>query len=298
MKRPKVAQLKKLLGFMEERQRIFLRRQAGEPWPWTKDPILRRYRFCCVYRELDKVTIWLRQHWREPYANSPNLWFAMCIARMINLPETLDAIGFPEEWNPRRVLRILEQRKREGKQIYSGAYMLGGGIKSGASKPRYTVMEILNPVWRAVFTGKSAPPWMRVSQATTLQSSFEWLLPFHGWGKFLVYEVITDLRHTRYLQNAPDIQTWANVGPGAQRGLNRLYERDLNGGHPQAQLLEELLVVKEWIEERRDRSLLPTLEARDIEHSLCETDKMERARERLAAGKNVGLERFKAPGLV
>ena len=127
-----------------------------------------------------------------------------------------------------------------------------------------------------------------------LQDMFEWLIQFHGWGKFLAYETVTDLRHTRYLCNAPDINTWANAGPGAQRGLNRLYKRELNKSHSQSQLLEELLLLNSWVIENRDTRLLPTWEARDTEHGLCETDKMLRAKEREAAGKVSGLERFHA----
>ena len=82
--------LRRLLDFMQERQRIYLKRQAGEPWPWTDDPILRDYRIENVFREQDRVTVWLREHWREPYAAHPNLWFAMAVARQINWPDTLE----------------------------------------------------------------------------------------------------------------------------------------------------------------------------------------------------------------
>src|SRR4051812_18417786 len=61
--------------WINERHAIYLRRQAGQPFPWTTDAILQRYRFCNVFRELDTVTVWLRQNWREPFANHENLWF-------------------------------------------------------------------------------------------------------------------------------------------------------------------------------------------------------------------------------
>jgi len=299
MKLPKVRMLKKQLYWMHERQRIYLKRLSGEPWPWTQDPILRSFRFCCVYRENDKVTQWIRDNWRIPYADHPNLWFAMCVARQINWPDTLAEIGFPEDWNPRRVLRILEKRKRSGKKIYSGAYILGGGNPDGVSKIRYTVMGILNPLWRWAKSRSSTQrfPW-ETEEAPTLKATFDWLLSFHGFGRFLAYEVVTDLRHTRCLCNASDINTWANIGPGAQRGLNRLYERDVRKSHPQSQLLEELLAVYEWIRDRRDAVLLPTLELRDMEHVQCECEKYWRAEERLREGRMVGLERFVPPGLL
>jgi hypothetical protein len=307
MKLPKAKMLRKFLYWMEERQRIYLKRQAGEPWPWTKDLLLKRFRFCNVYREQDKVTQWLRENWREPYKDHNNLWFATCLARQINWIPTLAEIGFPTKWDPRKVLRMLEARKKRGEQIYSGAYILGGGNTKNEVKTRYTIMTVLNPLWRKVSKAgcsceDGAPPWGWYNKGcehpSTLQETFEWLLTFHGFGKFLAYEVVTDLRHTRYLEHASDIMTWANAGPGAQRGLNRLYERELKQSHPSSQLLEEMLMLMEWVLTHRDPILLPTLEVRDIEMSLCEIDKYLRCKERMEREETIGLERFRPPSLI
>lgn len=291
-KLPVKPMLKVFLNWVEERQRVHLRRESGEPPPWTNNPILRKYRFCSTYREDDRVTKWIREHWREPYAQHPNLWFAMCIARQINWPDSLEAIGFPETWEPRKVLKILNQRMKDRKKTFTSAYLLGGGNNTGLSKVEYIINHVLNPVYRKFSVGTV------LHANATLQAVWETLIQFHGWGKFLAYETVTDLRHTRYLCNAPDINTWANAGPGAQRGLNRLYRRELNQSHPQTQLLEELLLLNTWVTENRDVKLLPTWEARDTEHCSCEFDKMLRAVERERDGKTVGLERFKPPGLV
>ncbi len=56
-----------VFAFVHERHQIYLRRQAGQPKPWTANPILQQYRFTNVYRELDRVTIWIRENWREPH---------------------------------------------------------------------------------------------------------------------------------------------------------------------------------------------------------------------------------------
>jgi hypothetical protein len=42
--------------FAAERQQAFRRRVAGEPGPWTADPILREYKFCNVFRAADRVS--------------------------------------------------------------------------------------------------------------------------------------------------------------------------------------------------------------------------------------------------
>ena len=63
-----------------------------------------------MHREDDKVTKWVRENWREPYADHPNMPFSMAVARQINWPPTLEAIGFPERWNPERVKKIMQDR--------------------------------------------------------------------------------------------------------------------------------------------------------------------------------------------
>jgi hypothetical protein len=88
----------------------FVGAKAGKPQPWTTYRILSRYKMCNVYREQDRVTAWIRENWRAPYADHPNLWFAMCVARAINWPETLEEIAFPDTWNPKRVVAVLEDR--------------------------------------------------------------------------------------------------------------------------------------------------------------------------------------------
>jgi hypothetical protein len=50
-----------------------------------------------------------------------------------------------------------------------------------------------------------------------------------------------------------------------------------------------------WVDEHRDTTILPTLEMRDLEHSLCAYDKWRRAHEALKAGQRVTLERFRPP---
>ena len=78
-----------LFAFVRERHQIYLRRKAGQTKPWTTDPILQQYRFCNVYRELDTVTKWIRDNWRRPHCDDPDLWFAMVVARLVNWPDTM-----------------------------------------------------------------------------------------------------------------------------------------------------------------------------------------------------------------
>jgi hypothetical protein len=164
----------------------------------------------------------------------------------------------------------MRDRSERGDKVYTGAYMLRGPIQGDPSgsqdKPNYTALRVLQPVWqdRAVIR-----PWMKL----TLESACTMLEAYHGWGGFLAYEVATDLRHCPgWLDKAPDIMTWANAGPGAVRGLNRLHGRPLKQTMSQERANAEMKHLLQ-MSPLYLAPHVPALEMRDIEHSLCECDK-------------------------
>lgn len=96
----------------------------------------------------------------------------------------------------------------------------------------------------------------------------------------MAYEIVTDMRHTRLLEDATDIYTWANPGPGAKRGLRRLglpSTPDAKAITSMRGLLERHVYIAEQFDDKdadgAELSNLPMVEMRDIEHSLCEFDK-------------------------
>lgn len=262
-----------LFYWANERHWIHLKRYTGDPWPWTDDPILQKYKFTEVYRELDKVTTWLRVNWREPYANHPNLWLMMCLARVINWPPTLQEIvertSFPDEWCPDDIVAVMRDRQARGEKVYTGAYMLRGDIwrehAETNDKPTYTVKTILHQL--VVDADNAAPKY-----DDTIESFTKRLSAYPGWGGFLAYEVATDLRWTRYLRHAEDIMTWANAGPGAQRGLCRVFGLPLKTALREEESLEMVRNLLAASRKRLGLHMKP-FEMRDVEGSLCETDK-------------------------
>lgn len=276
--------------WMNERHAIYLRRKAGEPGPWTEDDILRTYAFCNVFRELDRVTVWVRERIREPYADHPNLWLMLALARTINWPETLEHLMNSGVWpwgeyDADGVAAVLDYRQRHGAKVYTGAYMIRAESDPKApwydwTKQEYVARIVIGRLWAKRkefgYLFHAATP-----SGPTLEAVWRWFLRFHGWGPFMAYEVVTDLRWTRYLDRAPDIYTWANAGPGALRGLNRLLGRKLD--QPMSPdvatgLMRELLRLAPDYLAPTVRNGDAPLELRDIEHSLCETDKYLRVR--------------------
>ena len=138
--------------------------------------------------------------------------------------------------------------------------MLTGTL--GGTKVEQTVDKILTPLYNNFPTDYSS-----------LENSWKSFLPYAGFSDFMSYEVVTDLRHTKWLEKAPDIMTWANPGPGAMRGLNRIFGRELNDKQKKPLFIQEMRDLLALL----NNEPLP-LEMRDIEHCLCEFDKYERAR--------------------
>ena len=296
--------------FLRERHAIYVRRKEGRPYPWTDDPVLRSGHFCNVFRELDRVTIWVRKNIREPYADHPNLWIMLAIARYINWPPTLQWLidrktawpGDSATFDPKFLTAALEAQAATGAKVYTGAYMIRAESDPKKewyswSKHRYIAEVVIGRLWEdrdawqdLLDHGNQNARTDEDAQPSLEQIWSEFQHPrYVGWGPFMAYEVVTDLRHTRYLRNAPDIYTWANAGPGAIRGLNRLHGRELKTQPKREQTNAEMRALMEELNRYSSLEFLrvfgtPTdtvqdiFEMRDIEHSLCEFDKYERVR--------------------
>lgn len=264
-------QIELFFYWINERHAIFLRRQAEEDWPWTNDQILQTYKFCNVFRELDTVTVWIDENIRKPYANHPELFFNLMMSRLINLPGTLEEIGFIEKYNADYVRAVLQSRKDRRLPMVTGAYMITGTLGGkGVMKPEQLADYVLQPVWNM---RREITPILK----DNLKSAYYRILNAKapGFGRFLCYEVVTDLRWTRYLSKADDIYGWANAGPGALRGINRLYGNDLRT-HTSQDFANEVMQYLLEISSDYLQDYVPELEMRDIEHSLCEYDKYSR----------------------
>jgi len=296
--------LNDIAAFMKARHDIYLDRKAGKPGPWTTDPVLRDGRFCNIFRELDTVTIWIDQNIRKPYADHEHLWLMLALARYINWPDTLAALiespgAWPshEDFAPENATRVLAAKASFGDKVYTGAYMIRAESDTTKewyswSKHRYIAEIVIGRLWedRAAFVEV-----LEGKRQASLEQVWKLFQEPHyiGWGPFMAYEVVTDLRHTRYLEDAPDIYTWANAGPGAIRGLNRLYGRNLEAKPRPEQTNREMFELMKDLNALDEPGfnatfgepcdVNPRFEMRDIEHSLCEADKYERVR--LGEGK-------------
>lgn len=284
---------KELFNWIKERYSISRKKAAGAPKPWTADPILLNYRFCNVHREDDKVTIWIRENWREPYDSDPNLWFAMVVARLINWPDSLAECqtGVFKKgnvfWSPEVFTKTLDLRKAEGQKVFTGAYMVRADATPPSSKAGYLAERVLTPLWVAGARKRGIR-----KDLPTLKALHLWLTGFRDMGSFMAAQVIADVKYQTMWRGAPDWETFAAPGPGSQRGLNRVLGYDKNepfgGSGPDWKL--NLLLLKKEIDPLAKKAGIPPIHAQDLQNCLCEFDKYERVR--LGEGK----PRSKYPG--
>jgi hypothetical protein len=214
-----------LLAFwIKERRNILAEKEAGLARPWTEDPILNNYRFTNVRREDDRVTKWIANHWRNPYVYHENLLPAMVLARMLNNPDTLQEIGFPEQWNKDALIAHIKARRDSGAKILNAAYLITTcGVRMDKVDYIVGVADSVYQHSRQYLPGEE-----------TLEVYFNYLTQFKGLGSFLSAQVIADIKNTPYhpLQKAPDWWSWAAPGPGSLRGLrNVLARQDLSERH-------------------------------------------------------------------
>lgn len=263
--------VERLFAFAKERYSISQKKDRGDTPPWTDDPILRDYRFCSIYREDDKVTRWIRNNWREPHADDPDLWFAMCLARLLNLPASLEAVGYPERWNELRFLQKIDRYRQDHgdtkAKIFNGAY-----IVSAPTSPKhvYLAREILTPLWVQRRT-------LRPRNGDTLNSYHMQLGQMHGFGSFMTAQVIADLKYHGPLKHAIDWWTFAASGPGSRKGLNAVLERPLGAPWVEDDWRMALSELRKQLLPMFKKAKMPMPHAQDCQNLLCEYSKMHRA---------------------
>ena len=261
--------IERFFWWMEERHRIFLKKNMGlSRQQWTDDEILKTYRFTNPFRENDKTTVWFRENMRDPLKNNDAVLMATVIFRWFNFiqtGETLLANNLHIDWNP-EVAR--EEIKKQSKYV-TGGYI----IKTPDGMDKVDgVIWCVNRIW------PQREQLANDIRSNNLRGSWNLFMQFPYLGAFMSYELITDLRHTHLLDTADDIYTWANAGPGAMRGLNRIHGRPLNFKSRKHNFNLEMRDLLSMSPLHLTEDFLPKLEMRDIEHSLCEFDKYERVR--------------------
>lgn len=195
--------------FVDERMRIWIKKQNGEIPPHTSDPILNKYRFCNILRELDRQTI--EYHTLlNPLRLDFSLWLLnMFYARMVARPDTVKAAGllsFKDSANRQVYDKLLEHPK----PTYGTPYVF----------PISTIMRSSTPT-RELFITQHLPTVMKriadeiqTWQNEPVDSGVAKIVAIFGYNlRFLWTEVLIDVayQYPEYI----DLFGRFPIGPGA-----------------------------------------------------------------------------------
>jgi alpha-glutamyl/putrescinyl thymine pyrophosphorylase clade 1 len=250
-----------------------LRREAGEPRPWTKDAILSVYKFTNVYREHDRVTRWMAKNVREPLADDQTLVHACIAFRWFNRIKTGEAIfkgepGYLIPWfRYIRNGRISELKEAIIYKCDSGPYVTGAYIiktPAGMNKLDGVLSIIDSAMPKAVAIQKSPG---------SLEQAYNILLTAPYMGTFTAAQVIADLKYTPRYRDAKDWYTFVHSGPGSRAGLNLLLGRPRIAPWKEGDWVAKIQEMREALTPKFVEQGWEIPHAQDVQNNLCEFSK-------------------------
>lgn len=270
-----MANLKTLLKFVVERENIRLKKQAGASPPFTKDKILRDYRFCNIRRSDDRVSSWLIENvLLEKYIqhNLPNFLLFSAWCRWVNWPPTIQKVGeagispaSTVDWP--KLGRFVDKLK--GKK-WTGAYMIVA--PRGSRKPKKGLFVAKTVIERSLKPGLPLLVAQLNQPQVRSETIWEQLTTHAYFGDFMAGQIVADWGYTSLLKNAPDHYTWAPVGPGSKRGFNRLMRRPLRTKIEPGEWKQVIAEVRSAIINELGEQYLD-FDAMSVQNCFCEFDK-------------------------
>lgn len=208
--------------FIYERQNIFMKRQH-DLLPWTKDKILSTYKFCNVYRQLDKCTIYLMKELNSGNYDIKQKLFLIILFRRFN------QIGFFKMMRPalkprfdaELAIEILDNAKDSGEKIFNDAYTICQVPFDRTYRKTEKHVQIILAM-EEFYRKKRVDLLLPNNQPLYAELFFKNLKAnSHAVGSFLAYQIMQDLD---YLMPIPRMGDFTFVGPGAMPALARIFE--------------------------------------------------------------------------
>lgn len=213
------------LDFVEERHRVWQKRQAGQPQHWTDDPILRARKFTNVFRVLDPGSQYLLHMMQEPGIGPADALARAYLYRMTNRPETWDYLQAEMGWWPlaadmgEPLASMLAGYRDQGGQVFSGAYIImpEPGVK-GVDKAR----SVVKLAERYFHPDSPACIVNQFLEEPSMERRFYLLLDQPGIGPFIAMQVLTDFGYSPFGADQ-DEDEFVMAGPGARKGAKEIF---------------------------------------------------------------------------
>lgn len=206
--------LREIEKFSSERMRVWEEKTRGKKQPYTKDVILQKYKFCNIYRELDRQTIEIHKD-LKPLESNFSLWLLnLAFHRFVSKPETVKAVGHLNFENNQKTLEKLRNLE---KPKYGAAYIF----------PVSTIQESELPTreeFFCLYLQQKVPEIAKLVanfDNKTVIEALEVILPVFGYNmRFHWTEILIDVAY----QYPDRIELFKDfhIGPGALPTAKRL----------------------------------------------------------------------------
>ena len=262
--------------FAAERQRIFERRLAGDPPPWTSDRVLREFKFCNVFRAADRVSQYMIRevcYHGEPCTPADRL-FQITAFRTFSRPATWRTVRgilgrYPllDDLAAGSFTRALDAARASNGGLYTGAFILCATRAYGHAAKHLNHAAML----AHMFLQDSLAS--QLMDAGSLREVYDLLRGYPLMGDFMAYQTAIDLNYSDLLTFGEN--DFTQPGPGALRGIRKVFEDP--GDYTPAEIIH-------WMTDRQEQEFtrlgLPfagllgrPLHAIDCQNLFCETDK-------------------------
>lgn len=289
-------------SFVLERQQIFRRRQCNLPAPWTNDPILQRYHFTNIFRDLDRGTqVLARTLDLHSGANAELKVLNVMLYRTINNAVTWQSVG---GWasSATHAQDIARDVCARGNSAFTQAWEVNQLLR------RALLRGVGVETWRASWN--PAEVHAAASVASTFAEVMRVFRRYPALSKFAGYQAALDfgmlypklhsdapngpIRVGYTLHHGESEDRWRGPGAAAARVLGEPHPGNVFkrlGPPAGARYLNNLV---ERVRDQQDRYLFGVygvawhdatagqgrrLTKVDAEHALCEFDKYERLRD-------------------
>ncbi|MBL8015343.1 MAG: hypothetical protein JNK26_04110 [Candidatus Doudnabacteria bacterium] len=215
--------IKEISLFASKRMHAWENKIAEKPRPYSDDPILKNYRFCNIYRELDAQTIQIHQD-LLPLKDNFELWLLnLAFHRFVCRPQTVKDIGHLSFYTKDNE-KVMQRLQNLSRPKYGTAYVFP--ISAIQRSPYPTREEFF-----CLYLPTKIPQITQLIQTfseETVNSALPKILPAFAFNlKFHWTEILIDIAYQ--FPDKINLFKDFHIGPGALPTLKRLSKiEDIN----------------------------------------------------------------------
>lgn len=285
--------LQEFFEFIYDRHHIWYKKSFLKlESPWTDDPILQTYKFCNIYRELDKVSIVIDETiCKSQELDFESKFFNILAGRVFNLDYTYSkmlGILDPRNFDHKYYEDLLDSKIKKGLGIWNSAYT----VTQMKFDKNYRKEKHAQFLLMFDYVSKNIEFLTRgLRKCTSLREATLKLCKLPLIGEFLAGEIVQDLTYCRpffFSNEMNDDHDLCTVGPGTLKSITETFSLENPTNETFTNLIKSTSDLqgkyfytlkqqtgKDWneIAYKTSNSPTPKLSINNIESAFCEIRK-------------------------